>query len=358
MSTTSIQYDDAVSRQGGDYNNNDDDDIVDYEQAENYYYNTTRSGPYPDHTVDDENNNQNNNHHNNDCDSLYRVVCPISSSSSSNVVQKVIQYDTEEQQRRQYYYNNNIKQGLDDDERTYPAETSFDSQYQRESSLAGRDSLALEEEPTDESIILEHPLPNTARKAERRRYCMYGLAWILFVGIITVTALFAIQNNNDDDRSATNDESKVGSSSIESDNIFDSGLLPEAYYLLEPKVYNATALLDPNTPAGQAFKVVTSEDDVAYNAADQTSTGLNLIQRYSLLTLFFGAGKKQILVLIVIQINLFKMLLLQFFLTCSSTSPYYYLLQMAGLGRIQMDGPIVVMMSVPHGMELNVKMLS
>jgi hypothetical protein len=276
-----------MSPQRRDYDNNDyDDGVVDDSGEEENYYNT-RNGPYPD--TGDETNNTNSSG-NNDCDYIYRVVCPASSN-----VQNVIRYDTAEQQR-QYYYNsdpNHNKNSHDtddnDEERTYPAESSFDNQYQNTgSSLAGRDSLALE---PDESIILEHPLPNTQRKAKNRRLCMYGLVCMLLVGIITVTALFAIENN--EGRSVNTDESKVGSS-IESDNIFDGDSLPGAYYLLKPKVHNATALLDPNTPEGQAFRLVaTEDDDIAYNAADQTSTDLNLIQRYSLLTLYFGAGKKE-----------------------------------------------------------------
>jgi hypothetical protein len=167
----------------------------------------------------------------------------------------------------------------------------------RSASLAKMDSLALypEDDPTamDDSFIVEHILPDSAGRNRRRRQCLCVTTLFLMVGVVALTAVLAARLGN----AATEDERSVTdgaeSSSSLSDNIFALGSeLPDLYYLLEPKVANASALLDSNAAEGKAFQsMVLQEDGISYNdASADAAQSLGLIQRYALTTMYFGNG--------------------------------------------------------------------
>mmetsp|Transcript_28953 Transcript_28953/g.48193 ORF Transcript_28953/g.48193 Transcript_28953/m.48193 type:complete len:468 (+) Transcript_28953:205-1608(+) len=161
-------------------------------------------------------------------------------------------------------------------------------------SLADKDSLALErdygytdyDDNDSEPIVLEHPLPDKEKRKRRRRTYSICLVGLLLVAAIVVATVLTTRNKTDEDRNASMHGSAVGSA--ESDNIFSSNLLPGAYYILETKVQNASALLDPDTPEGQAFLIVGTDEKISYDTAEDSAEALDMIQRYALLSMYFG----------------------------------------------------------------------
>ncbi|KAL3916053.1 MAG: hypothetical protein SGILL_005354 [Bacillariaceae sp.] len=174
------------------------------------------------------------------------------------------------------------------------------------SSLANMDSLALQEQQqqankaddtfvtddADASTIVEHAIPDYRGARRRKRKMLLITACCLMIGIVVLTTILALYLDDGSVRSkdiTVNDGSNAESSV--SDNIFNLDELPEAYYILEPKVSNASALLDYNTVEGKAFYSIAKQADaISYNdAAGDTAKGLDLLQRYGLMTLYFGA---------------------------------------------------------------------
>lgn len=166
-------------------------------------------------------------------------------------------------------------------------------------SLAKMDSLALypEDDPTatcdmDDSLVVEHMLPDHAGRKRRRRRCLCISSIILMAGVVALTAALAAQmsGGNSSDHNVPSGRGDMGSSSSLSDNVFALDDLPDLYYILEPKVANASALLDRTTAEGKAFhSVVQQEKAITYNdTAAESAKGLDLIQRYALLTMYFG----------------------------------------------------------------------
>ncbi|KAL3909888.1 MAG: hypothetical protein SGILL_007909, partial [Bacillariaceae sp.] len=149
-----------------------------------------------------------------------------------------------------------------------------------------------------ESIIVEHAIPDYKGNTRRKRRMLLASVCCLMMGVVILTVMLALYLDDGSLRSSSdatvNDGSNVESSV--SDNIFDNmDELPDVYYILEPKVSNATALLDPNTAEGKAFQsMVWQADQSSYeNAANDAAQGLDLIQRYALTTLYFGTDGEE-----------------------------------------------------------------
>jgi hypothetical protein len=170
------------------------------------------------------------------------------------------------------------------------------------SSLAKMDSLALEDQHPDaddtfvidpnESIIVEHEISDYSKSSRRQRKIFLITACCLMLGVVVLTTTLAMYLDDGSLRSrdvAVNDGSNVESSV--SDNIFNPDELPDVYYILEPKVGNASALLDHSTVEGKAFdSIVKQVDLISYNdAAGDNAKNLDLVQRYALMTMYFGA---------------------------------------------------------------------
>jgi hypothetical protein len=189
-----------------------------------------------------------------------------------------------------------------------------------ESSLAAADSLALS--PEDE-VYVEHELPSEEEiaKEEETKYirkkriarilCLSGCIGLL-IGIIVLAVMLTkhkkIKEGDFERGIVVNDGSGIGSiESIESnvdeatgveasveaskdgDSIFIAEPLPEIYYLLESKVYNATALLDLDTPEGKAYNVLLEEGEIKKNSSVLRSINDIDLERYALLVLYFGS---------------------------------------------------------------------
>lgn len=155
---------------------------------------------------------------------------------------------------------------------TIPADASFS-----ENSLAAKDSMALAVEVAEESIVLEHALPESTRgNHRRRRRGMIALACCLLIGIVVSTILLTKPENSDLDPTI-DDGSDVGS--VESDNDKDDVSRPHEYYVLAPLVDNPEALFISDTPEGDAFGLISQEGLTRY---------LDIVQRYALMNLFFA----------------------------------------------------------------------
>ncbi len=174
-----------------------------------------------------------------------------------------------------------------------PTDTSFSSASG--GPLANRDSLALQQEEIADldEFIIEHQLPDGAGRNQSRRNVWLFLACCSVIGVIVLTSVLVLVDF--DDSSISQNFNVNGGSSGESlvhDNIFTGGDLPDFYYVLEPKVQNASALLDPSTAEGKAFESIVMQWDLLTNntVSGESAKGLDLMQRYALMTMYFGAN--------------------------------------------------------------------
>jgi hypothetical protein len=189
-----------------------------------------------------------------------------------------------------------------------------------ESSLAAADSLALS---LDEEVYVEHELPSEEEIAKEeetkyirkkriaRIFCISGCIGLL-IGIIVLAVMLTkhkkIKEEDFEGGIVVNDGIGIGSiESIESnvetnvddatsveaskdgDNIFIAEPLPEIYYLLESKVYNATALLDSDAPEGKAYNLLLEEEEMKKTSSVLRSINDIDLERYALLVLYFGS---------------------------------------------------------------------
>lgn len=189
-----------------------------------------------------------------------------------------------------------------------------------ESSLAAADSLALS---LKEDVYVEHILPSEEEiaKEEEKKYirkkriaricCISGCIGLL-IGIIVLAVMLTkhkkIKEDDFERGIVVNDGSGIGSiesietnvetnvdeatsaeASKDGDNIFIAESLPEIYYLLESKVYNATALLDLDTPEGKAYNVLLQEEEIKKNSLVLRSINDIDLERYALLVFYFGS---------------------------------------------------------------------
>ncbi|OEU15539.1 L domain-like protein [Fragilariopsis cylindrus CCMP1102] len=189
-----------------------------------------------------------------------------------------------------------------------------------EPSLAAADSLALS---LKEEVYVEHILPSEdeiAKEEEKKyirkkriaRICCISSCIGLLIGIIVLAVMLTkhkkIKEDDFERGIVVNDGSGIGSiesietnvetnvdeatsveASKDGDNIFIAESLPELYYLLESKVYNATALLDLDTPEGKAYNFLLEEEEIKKNSLVLRSINDIDLERYALLVFYFGS---------------------------------------------------------------------